>query len=843
MGLGWPQAGAHNLSVRKQSALAVFFALAVLASLPAGASARGCKGLLDSPERGANAVRELGDDLDRAADRNNLSEAELVTLLRKDKSMWLNRCASLFVVEPKRSRAQARSAATSEPVQAAAYPLSQTFSLHSRPSASRVIYLDFKGSAAKITDTRWSATAYSIPAFSIDGDLSSFSASEKQAIQRIWVDVSEDFSALDVDVTTEVPASDALVRSSSGDSNYGTRVGFTASQPWGGSCGCGGVAFIGTYDNVGQPATPSAWAFTGGAGTVPSNLGMVASHEAGHNLGLYHWGHNVNGATSTYTSGFNTHWGPIMGAPYGKQLTHWTDGDYGNAWMSSGGTQDDLAVIESNGLARLSDDFPDSRASAQALGSGDFDQAGRITTRADVDWFSFTSAGGAADLVAMPEEYGSNLDLELNLYDSSGNLVESSNPALCSGGTGFACGTWGRITRTLSAGTYYLRVDGVGYGGASDVDRITDYHSLGSYRVVLANLPTITTSSLASGTLTSPYAAQVSLSSDLPVASLAVVSGALPSGLTLSQDNEGAFFISGTPTQAGTFNFTLQATDRLGRVGATQALSLTVADLPAPTVSPASLPKATRLTAYKATITASSPEGKYTFSVTGLPAGLSVAARASVSSPLVIQGTPTTAGTSSVTVIVTTPAGKTTTVSYSLVVDPLPVPQITGTSLPDGVVGQSFNGNIGMVAGAGRTTPRVTGGSLPAGLSLRSNGSISGKPRAPGSFTVTFTATDKFSQTDSQTISFTVTEEKPGLSTSSVLVGRSGIIQPRFTCAKPLGCSPGSGVLTVTQGGQSGDVRVTWKAIAYGGSSAVRVFAPVFLGASQGSTVSLSLSY
>lgn len=843
MGLGWPPGGAHTLSVRKQSALAVFFALAALASLPAAASARGCKPLLDGPERGANAVRELGDDLDRAADRNDLSESELTSLLRKDKSMWLNRCASLFVVEPKPTRAQVRRAAASEPVEAAAYPLSQTFSLHSRPSASRVVYLDFKGSATKVTDTRWSSTAYTIPAFSIDADLKTFSASEQRAIQRIWATVAEDFSALDVDVTTQAPAADALVRSSAGDNNYGTRVGFTASQPWGGSCGCGGIAFIGTYDNLGQPATPSAWVFTGGAGTVPSNLGMVASHEAGHNLGLLHWGHNVNGATSTYTSGFNSHWGPIMGAPYGKQLTHWTDGDYGNAWRSAGGGQDDLAVIEANGLSRLADDFPDSRASASSLGSGDFDQAGRITTRSDVDWFSFTSAGGAVDLVAMPEEYGSNLDLELSLYDSSGSLVESSNPALCSAGTGFACGTWGRINRNLSADTYYLRVDGVGYGAAGDVDRITDYDSLGAYRVVLANLPTVGSSALASGTLASAYSAPISVASDLPVASLAVSSGALPAGLSILEDSEGNFFISGTPSQHGTFSFSLQATDRLGRVGAAQSLSLQIADLPAPTISPLSLPRATRLTAYKATITASSPEKSYAFSVSGLPAGLSTAPRASVSAPLVIQGTPTVAATSSVTVTVTTPAGKSSTMSYSLVADPLPLPQINGTSLPDGVVGQSYNGSIGMVAGAGKTTPRVTGGSLPSGLSLRSNGSISGKPRSTGNFEVTFTATDKFGQTASKTLSFTVTEEKPVLSTSSVLVGRGGIIQPRFTCTEPLGCSPGSGLLTVTRNGQSADVRVVWKAIARGGSSGVRVFAPVSLGATQGSTVSLALAY
>lgn len=827
--------------MRVKTASAAILAGLALTVLPAGASAKSCRGLLDSSERGAAAIKELGDDLDRAADRNDLSEAELTRVLKKDKTMWLNRCGALFVKEPKPSKAQVKSAAASEPAKAAIYPLSQTFTLHSRPGASKVIYLDFQGSAAKITDTRWSSTAYAIPAFTIDSDASSLTASEKRAIHRIWAAVAEDFAALNVDVTTQAPAADALTRSSLADTNYGTRVGFTAAQPWGGSCGCGGVAFIGTYDNLNQPAYPSAWAFTGGAGTIPSNLGMVASHEAGHNLGLYHWGHSVNGVTSTYTSGFNSYWGPLMGAPYGKQLTHWSNGDYGNAWFSSGGTQDDLSVIESNGITRLADDFGNSMGAAQSLGSGDFDQAGKITTRTDTDWFSFQSAGGAVDLIAMPEEYGSNLDLQLDLFDSGGNLVESSNPAFCNGGTGFACGTWGRITRTLAAGTYYLQVDGVGYGGAGDVDRITDYSSLGSYRVVMANLPTITTSSLPGGSATSAYTSQLAVASDIPVASMSITAGSLPTGMTLSQDSEGDFYISGTTSQSGTFNFTVQATDRLGRQGPTKSLSLSITAMPAPTISPASLPNATRLTLYKTTITASSPENSYSFSVSGLPAGLSTANRTSVSSPLVIQGTPTTAGTSTVTVTVTTPSGQTASATYSLVVDPLPVPQITGTTLPAGVVGQTYSGNIGMVAGAGRTTPRVTSGAMPSGLSLKSNGTISGKPRFAGESTITFTAIDKFGQSDSETMTITITEEKPELLESAAVLGRGGITQVKMTCSKPLGCSPGSGTLNVYRNSSSADLRITWKAIGYGRSASVRVLVPVTVG-SQGNTVSLSLA-
>src|ERR1035438_1395556 len=49
-----------------------------------------------------------------------------------------------------------------------------------------------------------------------------------------------------------------------------------------------------------------------------------------------------------------------------------------------------------------------------------------------------------------------------------------------------------------------------------------------------------------------------------------ITSGTLPAGLTLSGAN-----ITGTPTAAGTFTFTLQVTDSAGNT-ATQAFSLTV---------------------------------------------------------------------------------------------------------------------------------------------------------------------------------------------------------------------------------------------------------------------------
>jgi hypothetical protein len=123
----------------------------------------------------------------------------------------------------------------------------------------------------------------------------------------------------------------------------------------------------------------------------------------------------------------------------------------------------------------------------------------------------------------------------------------------------------------------------------------------------------------------------------------------------------------------------------------------------------------------------------YTWSIPSgsLPAGLSLDNYAGS-----ISGTPTAGGTSSFTVCVTdstTPAAVTATQALSIVIN-VPTPLvITTTSLPDGT---SMVGYLQVLTATGGTPPytwSITGGSLPAGLSLGSStGTISGTPTATG---------------------------------------------------------------------------------------------------------------
>ncbi|MFN8587718.1 MAG: putative Ig domain-containing protein [Candidatus Eisenbacteria bacterium] len=142
-----------------------------------------------------------------------------------------------------------------------------------------------------------------------------------------------------------------------------------------------------------------------------------------------------------------------------------------------------------------------------------------------------------------------------------------------------------------------------------------------------------------------------------------LLAGALPDGLELGAGGE----LGGTPTQTGTFGFTVGVTDAAGVPG-TRVYTLAVTCGPI-TVAPTSLPFAQVGVPYAQMLTATSALTPVTWSVTSgaLPAGLTL-------HPLtgMLAGTPTAAGFASFTATATDPAGCTGSESYglSVFVDP-----------------------------------------------------------------------------------------------------------------------------------------------------------------------------
>lgn len=157
---------------------------------------------------------------------------------------------------------------------------------------------------------------------------------------------------------------------------------------------------------------------------------------------------------------------------------------------------------------------------------------------------------------------------------------------------------------------------------------------------------------------------------------------------------------------------------------------------PGPSITTTSLPAGVVGSPYNAVLAASGGTQPYTWSSTGLPAGLSLSAGAGA-----ITGTPTAAGSFTPTFTVTGggTASKPLPITITGVVPP-PAPTITTTSLPAGIVGTPYNAVLAAAGGTPPYTWASTG--LPAGLSLSaSTGTITGTPAVTGIFSSIFTVT------------------------------------------------------------------------------------------------------
>jgi hypothetical protein len=367
--------------------------------------------------------------------------------------------------------------------------LANTFRLHSSPTATKTIYLDFDGHTT--TRTAWNNKAGKLaietPAFSTDADATAFSDAELERIQYIWQRVAEDFAPFDVDVTTEDQGEDVLANSGGTDQEWGVRAAIGGSNADWYKSGNGGVAYINV---LGLSAYGPAFVFAKSlGGGNEKNTAEAISHEIGHTLGLCHDGCQPAAYYKGHGGG-KVGWAPIMGIGYGKAVTQWSQGEYNNATNK----EDDLTIITSsarNGFGFRVDDFGDSIAHAKPLAGPNLSQFGIITTRRDTDWFSFTTSGGTVSLAItnatqawVRDDSGNytstllvgrspNLDIAASLFAADGAQVATSNPL---NGLGAA------FNLTLAAGTYYLMVDGVGFGDPLK-NGYSDYGSLGGYWV------------------------------------------------------------------------------------------------------------------------------------------------------------------------------------------------------------------------------------------------------------------------------------------------------------------------------------------------------------------------
>src|SRR6202041_4041638 len=192
---------------------------------------------------------------------------------------------------------------------------------------------------------------------------------------------------------------------------------------------------------------------------------------------------------------------------------------------------------------------------------------------------------------------------------------------------------------------------------------------------ITVGAPVITSATSANGTAGTAFSYQI-IATNSPTSYGAT---GLPAGLSV---NTTGGLISGTPAAAGHSTVTLSATNASGAGHATLTLTIAVA---APVITSATTANGAVGTAFSYQITATNTPTS--FGATGLPGGLSVSSTSGL-----ISGTPTAAGTSTVTLSAMNGSGTgNATLTLTIAVA---APVITSATTASGTVGTAFSYQI-----------------------------------------------------------------------------------------------------------------------------------------------------
>jgi hypothetical protein len=275
----------------------------------------------------------------------------------------------------------------------------------------------------------------------------------------------------------------------------------------------------------------------------------------------------------------------------------------------------------------------------------------------------------------------------------------------------------------------------------------------------------------------------------------AISSGTLPDGLQLSGNS-----LTGTPTTAGVYSFTITTTDSRTAPALTTQTPYTLTITGAPTVNSVSPASASASGGTTITITGANLLGATGITIAGVP----VTEFTIVDSTTILAVTPPgVVGTASV--IITTAGG--TTASNSLFANSQPslVTDPAAATPAEGPLGAPYAQTLAIEGGIAPYVAAVKGGStLPPGLTLVGN-VISGTPTTAGHYTYTLTITDSSMPTPS-TINVTYTLDVAG--------------EPTVTSVSPaIGAIVGGNSVTITGTHLLGTTSVT-----IGGAAASDVY-------------------
>lgn len=405
----------------------------------------------------------------------------------------------------------------SDPTEAAAaVPINQPPVRHSRPGATKILFLDFGG--GDIAGTAWNEATEDRPAvalyralpYNVEGEPTTFSDQEQKNIVEIWERISEYYSAFDVDVTTEKPAVFTRTTGRALITRSTDATGQNMPAVGGPDGSADGVAYLQAFGWLDYETTLSpAFIYYDRLNSNNADIAYATAHELGHNLGLSHDGpgYGTDDDDFGYYSGHGSgaiSWAPIMGNGYNfnrRSVNQWSKGEYYRA----NNKEDDLMILEGKfGYRQELTSVTLANATPITLDNdGRLTVAGIIRNASFAHYYAFdrpppdtinVSVIGNADFDLKPCRLSHILgsgsligstDLRLDILDSNGNIKSASYPNNQ---------TSAFISTQLTAGRWYLRVTSEGAGNpmASTPTGYTPYGSIGQYTLTISNMASST---------------------------------------------------------------------------------------------------------------------------------------------------------------------------------------------------------------------------------------------------------------------------------------------------------------------------------------------------------------
>jgi len=330
--------------------------------------------------------------------------------------------------------------------------------LNSYPSAVATIFLDFDGHTVQSTFWNNGNTINCASSGMTDAQIT-------EAFYR----VAEDYRPFDLNITTDSAvflAAPLALR---------TRIIVTTTSSWY-AVGYSGVAFAGSF-TFGDDTPGFVFSDRLGTGNT-KRISETISHESGHTVSLSHQS-KYGGACNLmeqYSTGYGTGetgWAPIMGNSQNKNFSNWNNGPTPDG---CGYVEDNLyTIVTYNGFGYRNDDYTEVlNTSTFTMPGSNFNTSGIISTNADKDAFKFAlNFNSNFRLTVSPFSVasgssGANLDVAVELYNSSATLIRTYDPLTTLSVT---------IDTILTAGTYYIKIFGAGN------NNVGAYGSLGSYTI------------------------------------------------------------------------------------------------------------------------------------------------------------------------------------------------------------------------------------------------------------------------------------------------------------------------------------------------------------------------